>query len=304
MSKTMLAKVRAYLAQRRALGFQLKGPGGQLLNFARYADRLGHRGPLTRQLAMNWASLRPSTDRPGRARRLELIRTFAQHLLVSEPHTQLPPRHGFGPAHRRPCPYLYTSGQIQHLLHRAGRLPGRLRPKTWQTLISLLLCSGLRISEARHLKINDVDWHQALLVIRQSKRGKTRLVPLHPTALPPLRAYAQHRQKLFPLTPLFFVSETGTPLALSTVEQTFIKLRQGLPFRRRPPRLHDLRHTMACRVLHRWLSSRDGAVNRILILSRFLGHDHVQDTYWYLSAWPQLLKQAAQRFALSDDEGS
>jgi len=304
MKTTMLTKVRAYLAHRRALGFQLKCEGLQLQNFARYAQRLSHRGPLTNQLAIGWACLPKSADRLYWARRLEIVRTFAQHLLITEPQTQVPPRHLFGPAHRRPCPHLYSFAQVQQLLRRAGKLKGRLWPHTWQTLIGLLACTGLRISEAMHLRPSDVDWKSALLIIRESKNGKTRLVPLHATAVAALRAYDRRRQKQFPFAQYFFVSQQGNPLAPSTVGQAFRQLRKGIPFSRRPPRLHDLRHTMASRVLQRWLASRKGAVNRVLILSRYLGHGHVEDTYWYLSALPQLLADAAQRIVVSDHEDS
>lgn len=304
MKATMLAKVRVYLAHRRALGFQLKCEGMQLQNFARYADRLGHRGPLTNRLAISWACLPKAADRLYWARRLEIVRTFAQRLAITEPRTQIPPRHLFGPAHRRPSPHLYSSAQVQHLLRRAGMLEGRLWPHTWQTLIGLLACTGLRISEAVHLRPDDVIWQDALLVIRESKYGKTRLVPLHPSALAPLRAYDRRRQKRFPLAQYFFVSEQGNRLAPSTVGQTFDRLRKGIPFHRRPPRLHDLRHTMASRVLQRWLASRKGAVNRVLILSRYLGHGHVDDTYWYLTALPQLLADAAKRIVVSEYEDS
>ena len=302
MKKSMLSKVQAYLAHRRALGFQLKSEGLRLLDFARYVDALGHRGPLTNRLAVQWACLPKSADRLWWARRLEIVRTFAKHLLLAEPQTQVPPRHWLGPAHRRRSPHLYTSAQIQQLLRRAGQLKGQLQPHTWQTLISLLACSGLRISEAMQLQTSEVDWKQSLLIIRASKFGKTRLVPLHPSALAPLRAYARRRQERFPLAHHFFVSEAGNRLAHSTVGQTFTQLRAGIPFSRRPPRLHDLRHTMASQVLQRWQSSRKGATNRILILSRYLGHSHVEDTYWYLTALPQLLANAAQRFALDEPE--
>lgn len=293
----MLAKVRAYLVRRRALGFQLKCEGRQLQNFARYVDKLGRRGPLTNRLAISWACLPKAADRLYWARRLEIVRTFAQDLAITEPRTQIPPRHLFGPAHRRPSPHLYSSAQVQQLLRRAGKLEGRLWPHTWQTLIGLLACTGLRISEAVHLRPADVIWQDALLVIRKSKYGKTRLVPLHPSALAPLRAYDRSRQKLFPLAQYFFVSERGNRLAPSTVGQTFDRLRKGIPFHRRPPRLHDLRHTMASRVLQQWLTSRKGAMNRVLILSRYLGHGDVEDTYWYFTALPQLLADAAKRIA-------
>jgi integrase len=304
MKTTMLTKVGDYLVHRRALGFQLKCEGLQLQNFARYADRLGHRGPLTTQLAIGWACLPQAADRLYWARRLEIVRTFARHLVITEPDTQVPPRHLLGPAHRRPSPHLYSSAQVQQLLRRAGKLEGRLWPHTWQTLIGLLACTGLRISEAMHLRPDDVDWKDTLLIIRESKYGKTRLVPLHPTALAPLRAYDRRRQKQFPLTQHFFVTERGRRLVPSTVDETFSRLRTGIPFHRRPPRLHDLRHSMASTVLQRWLSSRKGAVNRVLILSRYLGHGHVEDTYWYLTASPQLLADAGNRIAVNEHEDS
>jgi integrase len=304
MKRNMLSKVRAYLAHRRALGFKLQSEGLRLLEFGRYADRRRHGGPLTTQLAVRWACLPKSADRLYHARRLEIVRCFAKHLLLTEPRTQVPPRHLLGPAHRRRSPHLYTPAQLEQLLRRAAKLTGRFRPQTWRTLIGLLACSGLRISEALQLRVDDVDWTHSLLIIRESKCGKSRLVPLHRTAVAALQDYAQLRQKTFPPAEYFFVSEGGTRLARSTVGQTFDQLRKGIPYTRRPPRLHDLRHTMASEVLWRWQSSRKGAVNRILILSRFLGHSHVEDTYWYLTALPQMLAEAAQRFAIDERKTS
>jgi integrase len=304
MKKTMLSKVRTYLAYRRSLGFRLKSEGTKLMKFARYADSVHHRGPLTNQLAIGWACLPKRADRLYRARRLEIVRSFARYLLQIEPQTQVPPRHLFGPAHRRPVPHLYSPAQIQQLLQRAGQLEGRLRPHTWQTLIGLLACAGLRVSEARRLLTTDVDWKRSLLVVRESKNGTTRLVPLHPTAMTALRTYAKRRETLFPLAQYFFVSERGAPLALSTVGLTFRLLRKGIPCNGRPPRLHDLRHTMASRVLGRWFRNRKEGVDQILVLSRFLGHTHPEYTFWYLSAFPGLLAEAAQLFAPERHEKS
>jgi len=293
----MATRVARYLAHRRGLGFRLKSEGCQLLDFARYADRRGHRGPLTRQLAIDWACLPKSSERFSWARRLELVRTFARHLSLTEPRTQIPPRHLFGPAHRRPEPHLYTPTELQQLLQVARRLKGELRPHTWQTLIALLACTGLRISEARRLMVTDVDWDQSLLIIRESKHGRTRWVPLHPTAMTALRDYDRRRQTLFPFALYFFVSIRGTQLPSSTVGFTFRQLRQAIPVQRHPPRLHDLRHTMASEVLQRSLKRRGRGLDQVLLLSRFLGHTQTRYTYWYLSARPGLLRGAAERFA-------
>ncbi len=299
MKSTMLSRVRAYLTQRRMLGYKLRKEGQQLTDFARYADRSGHHGPLTRKLALRWASL-PSDSQPAyRAQRLAILRVFARYQRALEPATEIPPRHVLGPSYGRRPPHVFTPSQLRLVLRRTRQLRGQLRPCTYWTLVGLLACSGLRISEALALTVQDVDLRRGVLTIRQSKGQHSRAVPLHPTALSPLRRYARRRQCRFPHARQFFVSDHGQGLTYSAVSQTFRALCQDItPSNQRPHvRLHDLRHTFACQVLLRWQRSRRGAVGRLAVLTRYLGHTHLRDTYWYLSAGPQLLRQAAVRFA-------
>lgn len=295
MKTTMRSRVRAYLVERRALGFRLRSEGYLLLSFARYADARACRGRLTNKLAVVWASLPKDVDRHCWARRLEAVQRLARHLKVVDPKTELPPRHLFGPAERPYPPFIYSSQQIRQLLTAARHLPGQLRPRTYQTLIGLLACTGLRVSEALDLKIPDVDLQEGLLLVRDSKFHQTRWVPLHPTALAPLQAYSRQRQRRFPFAERFFVSERGTVLAYSTAHAVFSRLRRVISYEGHAPRIHDLRHTHACRVLQHWQASHQGAYGRVLILSRYLGHRHVRDTYWYLHAVPELMAGAAKR---------
>jgi integrase/recombinase XerD len=169
---------------------------------------------------------------------------------------------------------------------------------TYRTLLGLLAASGLRISEALALMVQDVDLDQGVLTIRFSKFEHTRLVPLHPSALSALRRYARKRASLFPRSQTFFVSDRGQRLQYGAVNRVFIGLSGDMiPANgRRRVRLHDLRHTFACRVLLRWQHSRRGAAGRVVILSRYLGHVHIRDTYWYLTAVPELLKQSIGQF--------
>lgn len=295
---TLTSRVQDYLRQRRVLGYKLFREGRQLLNFAHYADRGRHRGPLTTTLALRWATLPRAADPAYRARRLGIVRVFARHQAVREPATQVPPRHVLGPAFRRKTPHVFTAGQLRQLLRRGGALSGQLRPLTYRTLLGLLACSGLRISEALALTVQDLDLDQGVLTIRFSKLEPTRQVPLHPSALSALRRYARKRTGLFPRSQMFFVSDRGQRLQYGAVNRVFIGLSRGMiPTNgRRHVRLHDLRHTFACRVLLRWQRSRQGAAGRVVILSRYLGHVHIRDTYWYLTAVPELLKQAAGQF--------
>jgi integrase len=169
-------------------------------------------------------------------------------------------------------------------------------------LIGLLCCTGLRISEALKLRRADVDLGGATLTIRETKFRKSRLVPLHPTAVQTLGAYARFRDCCHPSPPTdaFLLSERGTPLAYTTVRITFGKLRAHLPSvplsERRAPRIHDIRHSFACRRLLRWYAEGVELDHAVLALSTYLGHAQVSDTYWYLTGIPELLDLAATRF--------
>jgi integrase len=301
---SMVDLVREYLDYRRRLGFLMHSEGRMLLAFARYADRSGHRGPLTTELAVRWARLSPDAAPQYQARRLQVVRGFARHRAISDPATEIPPEGLLGPAQRRTAPHIYSEAELSALLAAARRLasPTGLRSRTYATLIGLLSCTGLRIAEALKLARSDVDWDHAMLTIHETKFHKSRLVPLHPTAVQALEAYARFRDRCHPIpqTDAFFVSERGTPLPDARVRITFRALRNHLPNPPHPegraPRIYDIRHTFACRRLLRWYADGADLDHAVPTLSTYLGHAQVSDTYWYLTGIPELLNLAAARF--------
>lgn len=300
---SMSTKVERYLEFRRALGYQLRTEGKLLEQFAAFADVTGHRGPVTTDLALRWARLPKGCDRLYSARRLEIVGCFARYLAVTEPGTEVPLRGLLGPAHRRTPPHIYSEAEIAALLAGARRLArtNGLRPQTYATLFGLLACTGLRISEALHLGRADTDLRRGVLRIRESKFRKTRLVPMHPTATAALQAYADLREQLADETECdcFFVSERGQALPYFTVRCVFRKLCDSLGITgadRRRPRLHDLRHTFACRRIEQCYDVHADVDQAVSALSVYLGHAKVSDTYWYVTATPGLVARAAQRF--------
>ncbi|HJX52471.1 MAG TPA: tyrosine-type recombinase/integrase [Polyangia bacterium] len=204
--------------------------------------------------------------------------------------------------HRKP-PHLYTDDEIARLLRAAAKLPSktRLRARSYTTLLGLLLVTGMRISEVVGLDRNDVDLANAVVTVRRTKFGKSRLVPLHISTRQALEGYVEKRDQILPkpTTTSFLVSEDGRRLTVNTVEQTFVKLsrRVGLraPSDRRGPRLHDIRHHFAVRTLLRWYRAGIDVEVNLPRLSTYLGHVHVTDTYWYLSASPELMRAVAAR---------
>lgn len=300
---TMVALVEEYLALRRRLGFALVTPGQALLSFARYADRIGHRGPVTVEFAVRWARL-PEGAKPSYwARRLSIVRGFAQHRRLFDPETEIPPTGLLGPSSRRSTPHIYSETEIAALLRAAAELdPARgLRPHTYVTLFGLLITTGLRISEALCLGRDDVDLQGGVLTVQLGKFRKSRLVPLHPSTVEALAQYAWRRDHHSHTSAgTFLLNEAGTALGTSGVAHTFGALRRTLGWEKnregRRPRLHDMRHTMAVRTLLRWYQQGADVERKLPALSTYLGHVEVRDTYWYLTAVPELMALTAARF--------
>jgi integrase len=286
------------------LGFALRISGQLLLNFARFADRSGHRGPLTTELMLRWANLPEKASPRYRAGRLAIVRTFARHLAAVDGRSEVPGPHLLGPKPFRQQPHLYSDRQLRGLLEAAGRMTRTyaLRPQTYRTLIGLLASTGLRISEALRLSRAHVDLAHGILHIEQTKFHKSRLVPMHPTTTRAMRRYATVRDRDPALRHAmhFFVGRHGRGLPYSTVRTAFRSLCRQLGWRSNGtlprPRIHDLRHSFACRRLLRWYRQGIDVHQAIAALSTYLGHGKVTDTYWYLTATAPLLAVAAGRF--------
>lgn len=301
---SFLPVVEEYLALRRGLGFDDRTLRWLLLDFARYAEQAGHRGPITIDLAVQWASSSRSSDPAYTTHRLSAIRQFARHCAVFEPATQIPPAGLLGRRPGRKQPHIYSDGEIAALLRQTSLLLPRhgLRPKTYVAFFSLLACTGLRLSEARRLATNDVDLDEGVLTVREGKFRKSRVVPLHPNATEALIQYAAHRDacRKAPPSAHFFRTERAPALTHDEVQKTFSRLRHRLGWtaqgRARRPRIHDLRHTVAVRRLLRWYKDGVDVDRKMLALSTYLGHAKVTDTYWYLTAVPELMAIAAKRF--------
>jgi len=303
-SISMIDQVEQYLTFRRSLGYALESVGKELILFARYADSIGHQGPVTNALAIEWARLPKEAQPVYWARRLHIVRQFARYAALYDEKTEIPPPDTFGSMKQRLTPHIYTPKQISDLLQAASRLSpqGGLRPLTYVTLFDLLASTGLRISEALALTSNSVDLKNSILCIRQTKFRKDRLVPVHPSTVRKLRQYLRKTEKYRTgnLTGAFFLDENTKPLNYRGVLYRFIQLRKELGWKilptGRPPRLHDIRHTFAVRRLLEWYRDGHCIDEHILYLSVYLGHACVSDTYWYLTAVPELMELVSERF--------
>lgn len=289
-----------YIALRRAMGFKLEKPGHLVLQFAEHLDRLGTQ-QVTIELALAWARQPAHADPSWWAYRLSAVRGFAAYLHPRLPGTQVPPADLFPLRTKRATPYLYSAEDITALMTAARRLRTPLVAATYETLVGVLAVTGLRVGEAIKLERADIDSTAGTLTVINGKFGKTREVPLHPSTIERLHAYACRRDAFLP-TPkatTFFLSMAGTRLSACRVESTFRDLVRAAGLQRRSarcrPRLHDLRHTFAVNTMLDWYRHGEDVQAKMPLLSTYLGHVDPAATYWYLSTAPELMALACAR---------
>ena len=297
--------VRDYLELRHSLGFKLVDAG---LMLPRFIDFLEARESsyITTALALEWAQ-QPTSVHPAEwARRLGAVRCFARYRYASDALTEIPPQGLLPHRSTRARPYLYSDQEVEQLLAAALKLPTNwhrtpLYPWKFHCVIGLLSTTGMRMSEALNLQVCDVDLDQALLTIRGAKLGKTRLIPLHTSTRDVLADYLRRRTEFFgaAISPYVFVSSRGNQMDQSRLHRTFYTLSRSVGLRAADashgPRLHDFRHRFAAKVLLAWYQSGQDSTRLLPVLSTYLGHVRVEDTYWYLSAWPELMAHAMSR---------
>ena len=291
-------QVAEYLALRRSLGFALVREEQLLGQFVAYLETAGAEN-LRSELAIAWAKA-PSEASPNQwAKRLGIVRRFAIYLRTIDDTVEVPPSGVFPTSRRRRSPYLFSERDVERLLEAARRLSSPLRAATHETLFGLLAASGMRIGEALGLARGDVDLDTGVITIRHAKFDRTRLVPLHESTTAALRTYAATRDKLCPRprADVFFCSSVGTALDRTGVDKTLREITTTLGLRTATvrPRVHDLRHGFAVRTLVNWQRSQVSIDRHLPTLSGYLGHVAPSDTYWYLSAVPELMELAASQ---------
>lgn len=285
-----------YIALRRTLGYKLIKSERHLRAFADFA---ADRGEIYVRTATVLRWLETVAGTPGtRARRTSEIILFARFLHAEDPRHEIP-RADLPRSQARPIPYIYTPDEIARILDAAGSLrlqnPNPLRRQLYVMLFGLIAATGLRVSEALGIKLDDIQ-PDGVLHIRETKFRKSRLVPLHATVVDALDRYLALRRQSASESPWLFTSVHHREMCPTTVNYTFrcvVRCAGIAPERRRRPRIHDLRHTFATRVLEQCGAERRAVARHFVALSTYLGHVDVRNTYWYLETTSGMMADIA-----------
>jgi len=311
---TLRETAERYLHLRCAPGYKLRGVACLLRDFVAFAEREGA-AHVTTDLALRWAQQPQGAQPTTWASRLGVVRRFAVWLNASDRRTEVPPAGLLPCRYRRKRPYIYSDAEIQGLVRAAGRLPSAagLKGRTFATIFGLLAVTGMRVSELVALDREDVDLDEAILRIRRTKFGKSRLVAVDDSTRQALTDYARERDRIVhrPAAAACFLSEGGNRVTGWTVRYNFAKVSREVGLRAptadrrhgRGPGLHDMRHRFAVCTLLRWYRAGIDVEREIPKLATYLGHVHVNETYWYIEAVPELLELAACRLEAPKEVG-
>lgn len=298
MTENRISKqVQEYLEYKHSIGFKPKHEGSVLRSFVNYTLTNNYNGPLTKDVVLQWITSSNSSDKTG-GRKIEVIRPFSKYASIYDAESEYISNLIFRNVHDRPAPYIYTEYEVIQLMKYCETLfsPDGIRAKTMEIIIGLLYVTGLRPSEPVHLLITDVDWDNGILHIRNTKFSKERFVPISKSVLQKLveyKSWIDNKIGLRSLDDALFYNTDGKPMEYRVVSYAFqiiSKCINDKPIGYKNIRLYDFRHTMAYNTLRKWAEQGIDCNANLHVLSTYLGHVKPEDTYWYLSATPEMLE--------------
>lgn len=281
--------IKDYIAEMRAIGYKFEWGAEDLFRFDRFCCEERHVGAdLYRDIVEAWGKRRPHESIRRQAGRISCVRGLAHYITKIGGNAYIAPRTGSAIKRYAYQPHIYTSDEIRRLLIACDlTAPCPVSPRRYIVMpmaIRLIYGCALRISEARHLEVRDVDLKDATLTIRHTKFGKSRIVPIAEGLAEKCRSYyrevLQGKSDQYPFLP----SHKGSFYSSDAIYEFFRQAlhRAGIPHTGDGPRIHDLRHTAACRCLSRWVQDGRDITNCLPYLSAYLGHEDLRGTQHYL----------------------
>ncbi len=297
--------VDKYIQLRQSLGYKLRCEKYILYDFVRYMKK-EKTDVITIDHAITWAKSRKNAKKARWSCRLSAVRCFSKYYKIIKSESQIIPDKILSFKYERKAPYIYTDKDVINILNACNSLYPKnpIGKYTYKTLLGLISVTGMRISEAIALQEDDINFKDKYITVNKSKFNKSRIIPVSDSVIKELKKYQKKRDNYLPeiKKSSFFISVKGGRPYYSTVQKDFRKIIDSAGLNPkvggRRQRIHDFRHTLAVRVLLMWYRNGDNVSQKMPILSTYLGHVEPRDTYWYLSAVPELMKLTSQKLEI------
>jgi site-specific recombinase XerD len=304
------AAMRVFLVHHRALGKRFDSEEWTLKLFDDYlaGRRIRTLATITPAIVNDFVRSRPRPAPKSYNLLLSVLRRWFNWLILQEYIGASPLKLGSRRLTGTRPPFLFKHADVRRLIAFATELPNNKAGHgglVYPMMFTLIYGLGLRVSEAAHLRLQDIDWNRGVLTIRETKFLKSRLVPVGPKMVARLQRYLEQLERLVgglePSDPVCSIRDDKAraihPKCVSrTFQQLWPKLQLDVPSGVAAPRLHCLRHSFAVNTLLRWYRQGINPKDRLMQLSTFMGHVHPSSTAVYLTITAELLEEANVRF--------
>jgi integrase/recombinase XerD len=302
MNKSIHTGIEDFIQLRRSFGFKYERGGQNLYNLSQFLKKRKKNTLNTRSI-LDWLESHWQSSGSAQSARMCHAHDFAKYWKVYDSRTEVPDRSISNHAPRRSIPYIYSPAECKCILRaccdisapRAGKI-NKLYAHAFYSLYGLIMSTGLRRKESVNLKREHINLKEGTLFVEVTKFRKARLIPLHATTISSLKHYAKIRDRIIdrPKTDYFFLIGESKFISNDMIYYRFVRICHDIKIRNNikghGPRIHDLRHTFAVRIIQSWLKDKKNIHELMPILSTVMGHDHPSDTYWYLTGVPEILK--------------
>lgn len=290
--------VGLYVDNKRGRGFKIRKEAEALRRFASWCDSERTGEPLSAGLALSWVESLGTSDYNA-ARLYETVRTFSRTACAVDPRATALPK-GRGGCHGRRRDLVLEDGEVAELMRALAGIhsPDGLRAASASAMCGPVRACGLRPGECARMAVGDFDPAAGTIDVVESKFGRSRRLPLSDGAASALERHLSALPSSDPGAPMF-PRTGGRPFDIQAIDYAWKVARRGLGGRLESCVPYNLRHTFASKTLERWRAEGADVDAMMPLLSAYMGHRKVEDTYWYLTATGALLADASEAFRRS-----
>lgn len=282
--------IKNHIRLKQAVGYKYEAEAKHLLRFSTFtAEKYCEASSLTKKIVLEWCSKKSYEAQANQCARASIIRQFAIYMENIGAEAYILPK-GYYRAAQQYLPRIYTKTELQQFFRQTdqccyvGECP--YRHLIMPIFFRMVYVCGLRSSEARLLKVNNVDIDAGILNIHHSKKDNSRLVPMSDKLTDQCKSYSENVHKLSQDSDWFFPGLKGKPMTVGNIYHNFRRFlwKAGISHggRGKGPRVQDFRHTYACHCLKKWVTEGKDLSVYLPVLKTYMGHDSFEETAYYL----------------------
>lgn len=282
--------IKNHVDLKKAIGYKYDTEARHLLRFSIFtAKRYSEASELSKEIALTWCTKKSYESQSNQCARASIIRQLAVYMDSVGLRAYIIPK-GYYPSEEQYVPYIYSNDELKRFFsetdkcHIVSECP--YRHLIMPVFFRMIYSCGLRLSEARLLKIDDVDLCEGVLFVHHSKKDNSRLVPMSSELTERCKKYFSDVHLYTDRDAYFFPGLDGKPMTIQNVYHNFRRFlwHAGISHggRGKGPRVYDFRHAFACHCLKNWVEQEKDLMAYLPILKTYMGHDSFEETAYYL----------------------